>query len=207
MRSPMDLINPLMFSLLVALMFPIGLGSSPQTLSQLAPGLIWVIVLLASMLSADKLFKQDFIDGSLSLYMLSPQSSYLLVSVKVLVHWFGNGLSLLLLSPLLAILLHLPLHILPGLVVSLLVGSLSLVYVAAIGSALTVGLRQSGVLITVIILPLYVPILILGVATVQSAALALPYLPYLALMAALAIFVMLLAPLAITAGLRINLDA
>jgi len=206
-RSPMDLLNPVMFALLVCLMFPIGLGSSPEALSKMAPGLIWVIVLLASLLSSDKLFKNDFADGSLALWMLSPQSHYLLVQAKLLAHWLANSLILLLLSPVLAILLHLPLEALPALVMSLLAGSISLLFISAIGSALTVGLRQGALLLSIIIMPLYVPVLILGVASVQAAAIGMPVASYLALLMALALLVLSLSPLAILAGLKINLDA
>ena len=114
---------------------------------------------------------------------------------------------MVLISPVLAILLHLPLHSLPALILSLLAGSISLIFIGAIGAALTVGLRQGGVLLSLIILPLYVPVLILGVACVQAAAIGMPVASYLALLLSLALFVLILAPLAIIAGLRINLDA
>ncbi len=206
-REPMDIINPMMFSMLVCLMFPIGLGPAPQALAKLAPGLIWVIVLLASLLSTDKLFKNDYADGSLSLWLLSPQPHYFLVLLKVLAHWISSGLMLLVMSPILAILLNLPLYALPALMMSLLAGSISLIFIGAIGSALTVGLRQGSVLLSLIILPLYVPVLILGVATVQAAAQGMPVSSYIALLLALATLSMSLSPLAILAGLKINLDA
>jgi heme exporter protein B len=188
-------------------MFPIGLGPAPQTLAKLAPGLIWVIVLLSSLLSADKLFKNDYSDGSLALWLLSPRSHYFLVLLKVFAHWLSSGLMLLIMSPILAILLNLPLHALPALMFSLMAGSISLIFIGAIGSALTVGLRQSSVLLSLIILPLYVPVLILGVATVQTAAMGMPVSAYIALLLALAALTLTLSPLAILAGLKINLDA
>lgn len=206
-RAPMDIINPMMFAMLVCLMFPIGLGPAPQTLAKLAPGLIWVIVLLASLLATDKLFKNDYADGSLALWLLSPQSHYFLVLLKVFAHWLSSGLMLLIMSPILAILLNLPLHALPALMLSLLAGSVSLIFIGAIGSALTVGLRQGSVLLSLIILPLYVPVLILGVATVQAAAQSMVVGAYIALLLALAALSLTLSPLAILAGLKINLDA
>lgn len=206
-RQPMDIINPMMFAMLVCLMFPIGLGPAPQTLAKLAPGLIWVIVLLASLLATDKLFKNDYADGSLSLWLLSPKPHYFLVLLKVFAHWISSGLMLLMMSPILAILLNLPLHALPALMLSLLAGSISLIFIGAIGSALTVGLRQGSVLLSLIILPLYVPVLILGVATVQAAAQGMPVSSYIALLLALAALSLSLSPLAILAGLKINLDA
>jgi heme exporter protein B len=203
----MDLLNPMLFALLVCLMFPIGLGPAPQTLAKLAPGLIWVIVLLSSLLSTDKLFKSDYADGTLALWLLSPRSHYFLVLLKVFAYWLSSGLMLLIMSPILVILLNLPLHALPALMLSLLAGSISLVFIGAIGSALTVGLRQSSVLLSLIILPLYVPVLILGVASVQTAAQGMPVGAYIALLLALAALTLTLSPLAIMAGLKINLDA
>ncbi len=207
LRSPMDVVNPMLFALLVCLMFPIGLGPAPQTLAKFSPGLIWVIVMLSSLLSADKLFKQDYVDGSLALWMLSPNSQYFLVIQKVLAYWVASSMLLMLVSPVLSLMLYLPLDALPVLCLSLLAGSLSLLFIGAIGSALTVSLSQGSVLLSLIILPLYIPVLILGVATVQAAAGGHDVLAYLLLLLALALLLMVLSPLAIVAGLKINLDA
>jgi heme exporter protein B len=153
------------------------------------------------------LFRQDFEDGSLALWLLSPQSLYFLLLTRVFSHWLGSGFILALASPLIAIMLNFPMHALADLVLSLLLGSLSLVFIGAIGAALTVGLKNSSVLLTLIILPLYVPVLILGVAAVDAAAQGMAVQSYLALLAALLCLVACLSPLAIYAGLKINLDA
>lgn len=206
-RRRMDLFNPLLFGFLVALMFPLGLGPSPQTLAMLSPGLVWIIALLSCLLATDGMFQQDFEDGSLIFLMLSPQPVYFLVMSRLWAHWLKSGLAVSLVAPLLGLMLHLPVVAYPALVASLLLGTVSLVFIGAIGAALTVGIKSSGILLTLIILPLYVPILIFGSATVQAAAQGMPVAGYLALLAAMMCLAVSLAPLAIQAALKINLDA
>ncbi len=206
-RRPMAVFNPLLFGFLVTLMFPLGLGPAPATLAKLAPGLVWIIALLSCLLATDQLFREDFEDGSLTLWLLSPQPMYFLIMSRITVHWLSSGFIISLLSPVFAIMLNLPLQALPALFLSLLIGSVSLVFIGAIGAALTVGLKHSSVLLTLIILPLYVPVLIVGAAAVNAATQAMDISAYLAILAALMVMAVSLAPLAIYGGLKINLDA
>lgn len=206
-RSPMDIVNPILFGFLVALMFPLGLGPSPATLAKLAPGLVWVITLLSCLLATDQLFREDFDDGSLALWLLSPQPMYFLVMTRIFVHWLSSGFIITLVSPILAIMLNIPMQALVSLFLSILIGSGSLVFIGAIGAALTVGLKNSSILLTLIILPLYVPVLIFGSAAVQAAAQGMDSSAYLSILGAFLCLSVTLAPLAIYGGLKINLDA
>lgn len=207
MRRPMDVCNPLLFGFLVTLMFPLGLGPAPATLAKLAPGLVWIIALLSCLLATDQLFREDFDDGSLALWLLSPQPMYFLVLTRIFVHWLSSGCIIALISPVLAIMLNIPMHAIPALFASILIGSVSLIFIGAIGAALTVGLKNSSILLTLIILPLYVPVLIFGAAAVQAAAQDMAVGSYLAILAAFMMLAVSLAPLAIYGGLKINLDA
>lgn len=203
----MDIFNPLLFGFLVALMFPLGLGPSPAELAKLSSGLVWIIALLSCLLATDQLFRDDFDDGSLALWLLSPQPMYFLVMTRIFVHWLASGFVIALVSPVLAIMLNMPMQAIPALFLSLLIGSVTLIFIGAIGAALTVGLKNSSLLLTLIILPLYVPVLIVGAAGVQAAAQGMDVLSYLAILAAFMCLAVSLAPLAIYGGLKINLDA
>ena len=204
---PMDVFNPLLFGFLVTLMFPLGLGPAPATLAKLAPGLVWIIALLSCLLATDQLFREDFEDGSLTLWLLSPQPMYFLIISRIAVHWLSSGFIIALLSPAFAIMLNMPMQAIPALFFSLLIGSVSLVFIGAIGAALTVGLKNSSVLLTLIILPLYVPILIVGAAAVNAATQGMDVASYLAILGALMALSISLSPLAIYGGLKINIDA
>ena len=199
-----EVLNPILFFIIVVSLFPLGVGPGSQTLATIAPGVIWVAALLATLLSMERLFRSDFEDGSLDQFLLTAQPLSILVLAKVAAHWLVAGLPLLLVSPLLGVLLHLPTDALLSLPLSLLLGTPTLSLVGAIGVALTVGLRRGGVLLTLLVLPLYVPILIFGTATVAAAASGLPVTGLLALLGAMLILALTLAPLAIAAGLRIS---
>lgn len=203
-RRRNDWLNPPLFFILVVSLFPLGIGPSPQTLALIAPGVIWVAALLATLLSLERLFRDDFDDGSLEQLLLSPHPLPLLVLAKLLAHWLVTGLPLVLISPLLGVLLHLPLTGIQALPVSLLVGTPALTLIGAIGVALTVSLRRGGILLTLLVLPLYVPVLIFGTAAVAASAQGLPNTGQLALLAALLVLTLPLAPLAIAAGLRVS---
>lgn len=207
MRRKTDLLNPLLFGFLVALLFPLGLGPAPATLSLLAPGLLWVIALLSCLWATDGLFNEDFQDGSLSLMLLGSQPLYFLLMARVFAHWLGSGFAVAILSPLLALMLYLPSEVLGVLIISLLLGTATLVFVGAIGAALTVNLQNGGMLLSLIVLPLYVPVIIFGSAAVQAAAHSQSALSYLAILAAMFMLALVLAPLAIAAALKINVDA
>ena len=201
-----ELLNPVFFFILVVSLFPLGVGPSPSILGTIAPGVIWVAALLATLLSMERLFRSDFEDGSLEQLVLSPHPLPLLALAKTAAHWLMAGLPLLLVSPLLGVLLHLPSDALLTLMVSLLLGTPSLSLIGAIGVGLTVGLRRGGVLLTLLVLPLYVPILIFGTAAIAASAAGLPSSGQLALLGAILALALVLAPFAIAAGLRISMN-
>jgi len=201
-----DVISPLAFSLIVCSLFPMSVGPAPDQLALMAPGILWVVALLACLLSSDSLFRQDFDDGSLEQMLLSPVSLYVQVLAKTLAHWLLTGFPLMLLSPLLALLLQLPSQGVLALMLSMALGTGTLSLIGAIGAGLTVGLRKGGLLLSLIILPLYIPVLIFGVSAVQSAATGFDYLGQLAILGAQLALAITLAPLAIAAAVRISVD-
>ncbi|WP_428035227.1 heme exporter protein CcmB [Amphritea sp.] len=205
-RRKSDLVNPLIFFLMVATLFPLGVSPDPTFLADVAPGVVWVAALLATLLSMDSLFRSDFEDGTLEQILLSPQPLYMVVLAKVLAHWMLTGLPLTILAPVLGVMLFLPADGMWGLVLSLLLGTPTLSLVGAIGAALTVGLRKGGVLISLLVLPLYIPLLIFGSAAVQAAVTGLPLGGYLAILGAMLSLGLVMAPLAIGAALRISVS-
>ena len=205
-RRKSELVNPLIFFLIVVTLFPIGVSPEPLFLAELAPGLIWVAALLSTLLSLESLFKADFEDGSLEQLLLSPQPLFMVVLAKVTAHWLMSGLALTLVAPIMAIMLFLPAEGMPGLMLSLLLGTPTLSLIGAIGAALTVGLRRGGVLISLLVLPLYIPVLIFGSSAVQAAITGLPLGGYSALLGALLALALALAPLATGAALRISVS-
>ena len=205
-RRRSDFFNPLAFFLIVCSLFPMGIGPDPKQLAVLAPGIMWVVALLACLLSSDTLFRSDFDDGSLELMLLSPSSLYLQVLAKTLAHWLLTGFPLTILSPLLALLLQLPASGTVAMMLAMAVGTASLSFIGAIGAGLTVGLRKGGLLLSLIILPLYVPVLIFGVGTVKAAVDGFNYIGPLAVLGALLALAATLAPLAIAASVRISVD-
>jgi heme exporter protein B len=206
-RRPVEIGNPLLFFAMVVALFPLGLGPVPDRLAEFAPGILWIIALLSNLLTSDALFRSDFEDGSLEQLLLSPQPLYLSVLAYTLAHWLVTGVLLALASPLFALMLNLPAAAIPALMLSLLLGTAVLSLVGSIGAALTVGLKRGGMLISLLILPLYMPVLIFGSAAVQAAVTGVPAGPYLALLAAMLSLAIALAPLAVAAGLRISIDA
>ena len=206
MRKRSELLNPILFFILVVSLFPLGIGPEPRLLGEIAPGIIWVAALLATLLSMERLFRSDFEDGALEHLLLSPHALSLLALAKVLAHWLVTGLPLILVSPLLGVLLHLPAEAIRVLPLTLLLGTPILSLLGAVGVALTVGLRRGGVLLTLLVLPLYVPVLIFGTAAVAAAAAGLPVSGQLALLGAMLALALTLSPLATAAGLRISAD-
>ncbi len=204
-RHRAELANPLIFFLILVSLFPLAIGPDPATLGRLAPAVLWVGALLATLLSLDGLFRSDFDDGALEQLLLSPHPAALLTAARILAHWLTTGLPLLLLAPLLALMLHLPQAALPVLLYSLLLGTPTLSLVGAIGIALTVGLRRGGMLLSLLVLPLYIPVLIAATSAVTAAASGLPYAGQLYFLAALLVLSLTLSPLATSAALRISL--
>ncbi len=206
-RRPIEIGNPLLFFAMVVALFPLGLGPAPDRLAEFAPGILWIIALLSNLLTSDSVFRSDYDDGSLEQLLLSPQPLYLSVLSYVAAHWIVTGLLLSLVSPLFAVMLNLPAQAIGALVASLLLGTAVLSLIGAIGAALTVGLKRGGMLISLLILPLYMPVLIFGSAAVQGAVTGTPVAPYLAILGAMLSLAIALAPLAVSAGLRITIDA
>ncbi len=203
-RHKSDIFNPLAFFLMVAVMFPLGISPEAKFLAAIAAGVIWVAALLASLLSMDGLFRSDFADGSLEQMLISPQPLIVMVLAKIISHWLVTGFCLALLSPLLALMLFLPSEALFALVASLLLGTPTLSLIGAIGAGLTVGLRNGGVLISLLILPLYIPLLIFGTAMVQAASMGMPIVGYSAILGAILVVSLLFAPFATVAALKIS---
>lgn len=206
MRKRADIANPLLFFVTVLALLPLGVGPEPELLAKMAPGMIWVMALLATMLSQESLFRGDFEDGTLEQLSLLPQPLYFAVLVKSLVHWIATGLPLALLSPLLALMLNLPTEGYLCLFISLFLGTASLSLIGAIGAALTVALRRPGLLLALIVIPLYVPVLIFGTGAVQAAIDGYAYSAQLAILAALLATAAALAPFAAAGAIRISLD-
>jgi heme exporter protein B len=206
-RRPIEIGNPLLFFAMVIALFPLGLGPAPDQLAGFAPGVLWIVALLSNLLTSDAVFRSDFDDGSLEQLLLAPQPLYLSVLAYISAHWLVTGLLLALVSPIFAVMLNLPAAAIPALVASLLLGTAVLSLVGAIGAALTVGLKRGGMLISLLILPLYMPVLIFGSAAVQAAVNSVPIAPYMAILGAMLCLAIALAPLAVAAGLRISIDA
>ena len=206
-RRPIEIGNPLLFFAMVVALFPLGLGPAPDKLADFAPGILWIIALLSNLLTSDGVFRSDFDDGSLQQLMLSPQPLYMSVLSYVTAHWLITGLLLALASPVFALMLNLPTEAITTLFLSLLLGTALLSLLGAIGAALTVGLKRGGMLISLLILPFYMPVLIFGSAAVKAAVTGAPAGPYLAIIGAMLCLAVALAPIAIAAGLRISVDA
>jgi len=207
-RSPGQWLNPILFFIIVITLFPLGVGPGPNTLSIIAPGVIWVSALLAVMLSLQSLFYDDLHNGCLEQFVLSSQPLSVVVLAKVVAWWLLGGLPLLLVSPLLAVLMHLPSSAIPVLMLSLLLGTLTLILVGAIGAALTATVGNGGgILLSLLVLPLTVPVLIFGSGAVQAAATQMPVVGHLSLLAALLALALSLAPVATAAALRVAVSA
>ena len=206
-RRPVEIGNPLLFFIMVVALFPLGLGPAPDKLAGFAPGILWIIALLSNLLTSEAVFRSDFEDGSLEQLLISPQPLYMSVLAYIAAHWLITGLLLAVVSPVFALMLNLPAAALGALVASLLLGTALLSLVGCIGAALTVGLKRGGMLISLLILPLYMPVLIFGSAAVQGAVIGTPAMPYIAILGAMLCLAIALAPLAISAGLRISVDA
>jgi len=191
------------FYLVVIAITPLGLGPDLNLLARIAPGMLWVALLLAALLSADRIFHNDYEDGALDVLTTGPLPLPLVAAIKSLAHWLTTGVPLALLAPLLGFLLNLPVAAWPLLVLAMLVGTPAVSFVASIGASLTLGLRRSGLLLALLVLPLYVPVLIFGVATASATTTgpASPWPPLL-MLCALSLAAIVLAPIAAAAALR-----
>ena len=205
-RSPSEVINPLLFFLLVVILFPLGLGPDPEQLSVLAPGILWVVALLANLMICMRLFVDDFEDGSLEQLAMARVPLAIAVLPQLVAAWLASGLLLRLVSPLFGLMLGLPMDVTPVLVASLLMGTAITLLLGAVGSALTVGVQRGGILLALLILPLYVPVLIAGTRALNEALYGGDPYVALALLGAGVTGGLILAPLAIAAGLRVSLE-
>ena len=206
MRRRADVLTTLFFFLIVVSLFPLGVGPEIDTLREIAPGVIWVAALLASMLSLGRLFSDDYQDGTLEQILLLPHPLSMLVLSKVIAHWLISGLPLVLFSPLLGMQMGLDGESIALLMVTLILGTPVLSLLGSVGAALTVGLRGGGVLISLLVLPLYVPVLIFGAGAVESNAAGLGIEAHLSLLGAFLVMALIMTPWATAAALRISLD-
>lgn len=204
MRQRSDVGITLVFFLIVASLFPLGIGAEPNLLRAIAPGVIWVAALLSSLLSLPRLFAADHADGTLEQMLLGVTPLGLVVAAKTFAHWLVSGLPLVAIAPLVALQYDLPAALLPVLALSLALGTPVLSLVGAVGAALTLGLRGGGVLLALLVLPLYVPVLILGAGSIEMAAAGLGGGGQLQLLAAMLVIAAAFAPWAIAAALRIS---
>ncbi len=204
-RRRADLMNPILLYVIVATLFPLGISPDAEFLARLAPGLVWVTTLLAALISMESIFRQDFEDGSIEQLFLSPHPFSLLVLGKVVAHWLITAFPMLVIVPLMAMLLHMPVQAVPVLWITILLGTPILSLIGAIGAALTAGFRGGGVLLGLLVLPLYVPVLIFASLAVSAAADGLAVSGQLAMLGAGLILALLLAPFAISASLKISM--
>ncbi len=206
MRRQADIVAAMFFFIIVVSLFPLGVGPEPAQLRRLAPGVLWVAALLASMLSLPRLFADDHRDGTLEQLALAPQPLGLIVLAKVIAHWLVAGLPLVLLAPVLGIQFDLGADALAVLTLSLLLGTPALSGIGAIGAALTLGVRGGGVLLSLLVLPLYIPVLIFGAGAVDATVSGLGPQAHLSLLGALALGGVFFAPWPTAAALRVALE-
>jgi heme exporter protein B len=205
-RRNSDVLTVVLFFVIVVSLFPLGIGPEPKLLRTVAPGVLWVAALLASMLALGRVFAADHADGTLEQMMLGATPLGLVVAAKVFAHWLVTGLPLVLISPVLALQFDLPQELLGVLVLSLALGTPVLSLIGAIGAALTLGLRGAGALLSLLVLPLYVPVLIIGAGAAEAAASGLGGSAQLLLLGAMLIVAAAFAPWAAAAALRISVE-
>ncbi|MEQ8798255.1 MAG: heme exporter protein CcmB [Salinisphaeraceae bacterium] len=205
-RQRGEAVHHVLFFLLLVALFPLGTRPAPDLLLSLAPALMWMAALLAALLSLDRLFRPDLEDGTLEQLLLSREPLALLVLAKVAAYWLGGGLIFVLVSPLVGLLLGVPAQAIPVIMLSLLLGTPVLGLIGAIGVALTLGLQRAGVLLSLLVFPLYVPVLIFGAGAMQAAIEGLPAAGPLYMLSGLLLLAISLAPLAAAAALRISLE-
>ncbi len=206
LRQKGEVLTPIVFFVVVASLFPLGVGPESNLLLRMAPGVLWVSALLASMLSLPRMFATDYLDGSLEQAVLSPTPLALLASTKSLAHFIMSGLPLVLVAPVLGVQFGLDGNTLAILMASLLVGTPTLSLIGGIGAALTLGVRGAGVLLSLLILPLYIPVLIFGAGAVEAHAAGFGVQGHFSLLAALLVLSAFFAPLATAAALKISLE-
>ena len=203
-RQKAELLQPLMFLLMVVTLFPLGVGPGPDTLQRIGPGVIWIAAILSSLMGMERLFRDDFQDGSLEQLQMSGIPLYIIALVKVLSHWLVTFVPLLVLSPLLAMFLNLTLDMYKALILTSLPGTPLLSLIGAIAVGLTVGLQRGSVLLALLLIPVFIPLLIFATSAVDAAALQLPYRSQVAIIGAMLLFALAAAPSAIAYSLKVS---
>lgn len=205
-RRPAEILNPLIFFVMVLTLFPLGVGPGPEMLARIAPGIIWVAALLSTLLGLDSLFRSDFEDGSLDQILVGGNHVPVMAFAKVLVHWLMSAVPLLILTPLMGLMMHMEWNAIKVLWLSLLLGSPLLSMIGALGAALTVGVKRGSVLLSLLILPLYIPVLIFGTSAVSSASMGFDYSFQLEILGAMLALAVATAPFAIGASLKVSVS-
>jgi heme exporter protein B len=205
-RRRSDVFSTLFFFVIVVSLFPLGIGPETQLLRSIAPGVVWVAALLASMLALGRMFADDYQDGTLEQLLLTPQPLYLVVLGKIVAQWVVSEIPLILIAPLLGMQYYLPTHTLLVLTITLLIGTPVLSLIGSIGAALTLGLRGANVLLALLILPLYIPVLIFGAAAVDASITGGEVAANIYLLGALLVMSLVFAPWATSAALRISME-
>lgn len=205
-RHRAELMNPVLFFVLVVILFPLGIGAEISILAKIAPGVIWIAALLSALLSLDRIFRTDMEDGSLEQMLISAQPMSLLILAKIIAHWMITGLPVVLVGPLLALFLGLSMDGIEALFYTLLVGTPILSAIGSVGVALTVGLRRGGVILSLLVLPLYVPVLIFASQAVDAAAAGFPTVAPIAMLSALLLLSLSLTPWAASSALKMSVS-
>jgi heme exporter protein B len=206
MRRRADVLTTLVFFVMVASLFPLGVGPEPEMLRKMASGVVWVAALLASMLSLPRMFSADYLDGTLEQMLLAPQSLTALVLGKIVAHWMLSGLPLVLIAPVLGLQFDMSAQALGMLVLALLLGTPILSMVGAIGAALTLGLRGGGVLVSLLVLPLCIPVLIFGAGAVEAITSGMSAVSNLSLLGAFLLFALVFTPFVAAQALKISME-
>lgn len=205
-RRKSNVYQPLVFQLLIVTMFPLGLGAGAQTLAKIAPAVVWILALLSTLITLENIFKDDFQDGSLDLYVLSGMSLSLATISKAAAHWLTTGVPVILFTPVIGVLLHLPVQAYAVLMLSLLLATPIFSLLGTVGSALIMNINNGGMLLSVLIMPLLAPVLIFGAGAVQETTLGNSAYGHLMLLLGCGILSLTLAPLAAAAAIKINLE-
>jgi heme exporter protein B len=206
MRRRADVLTTLVFFVMVVSLFPLGVGPEMDMLRKMAPGVVWVAALLASMLSLGRLFSADYLDGTLEQILLAPQSLSLLVFGKIVAHWMVSGLPLVLIAPVLGLQFDMSAQALWVLIAGLLLGTPILSMIGAVGAALTLGLRGGGVLVSLLVLPLCIPVLIFGAGAVEAVSTGMGFVSHLSLLGALFLLALVFTPWVAAQALRISME-
>lgn len=206
MRRRADVLTTLVFFVMVVSLFPLGVGPEPDMLRKMAAGVLWVAALLASMLSLPRMFAADYLDGTLEQMMLAPQSLTMMILGKIIAHWMLSGLPLVLIAPVLGLQFDMSAQALWVLMLALLLGTPVLSMIGAVGAALTLGLRGGGVLVSLLVLPLCIPVLIFGAGAVEAVNSGMSAVSNLSLLGALSLFALVFTPFVAAQALRISME-